>query len=606
MPEGGEMKRSVQPVSGRALHQPQRQLRSSSVLRIIALVALVASLSAVALFTPWLIERRQRAVEAERDALLVHHLVDEAALSATRLELEVEHADREALRREIAVIALLDVRQPVEAAAESPELQRLRGLIGPALPLLRDLSGLEQPDASARLHDVLRGLQEGLDALARDSYAEIGQRVAARQATDFAMPLINLFMICLMLTALLFLAAMLYRDHALRRAHRELAAWGREMAALTSAMPGVLIRSRKGPDGRWVRTFVANSVVALTGYSVEEALAPGWLRRNVEPPMEPLVEAMEQALAGTEQVVVMQFRRRNGQPIWLRVSMKAHEARDGVGEVLSTWSDVTREHDLARRAEHSARLAQLGEVATSMAHELNQPLSGISLAAENAQRMLDRLPEPPPRLAMKLDLIVELAMRAAGIIDRMRVFGRAAEAENEPVRIEQILDNALGLLMDRMAQSGVFLVRDVPEDLPPVLGKPAPLELALTNLVVNACDAYDALAAPPPPGERQVEVAARLEGDRLRLTVRDRAGGIPPAIMPRIFEPFFTTRSLGTSPGLGLSISYGILAEMGGTLSAAPLEGGIEFAIDLRLVQRLVASSAGSTQNFARNTATGY
>ncbi|MGG5887098.1 sensor histidine kinase [Falsiroseomonas sp. HC035] len=583
MPEGADMKRLVAPGQSRSLFVPPRQVRSSSVLRIVALIAMVMSLTAVAVFTPLLIDLRQQAVEAERDALIVHHLVDEATLAATRLELELEHADTAAFRDQVATLARLNIRHPVEAEAEVPELRDLRALIDVALPRLEAMAALDAPDVSLRLHEVLRGLYAGLEKLAQSSDAGIDRRILARQGTGYALPLVNLFMVCMILAALLFLGAMLYRDHALRRAHRDLAAWGREMAALTSAMPGVLVRSRKRADGRWTRTFVANSVVALTGFSVEDAMASGWLRRNIEPPVAPLVEAMEHALAGAEQVVVVQFRRRDGRWIWLRMLMKAHEARDGEGEVLSTWSDVTREYDLAQRAEHSARLAQLGEVATSMAHELNQPLSGISLAAENAQRMLLRWPDAPPRLAAKLDVIVSLAMRAAGIIDRMRVFGRAAESENEPVRMEQILDSALGTLHGRMEQSGVNILRDLPPGLPPAHGKPVPLALALTNLVVNACDAYDEMAAPPPPGERWVQVAARVEGDRLRVTVRDRAGGVPPAIMPKIFEPFFTTRVAGRSPGLGLSVSHGILADMGGTLSAAPLEGGTEFAIVLRL-----------------------
>jgi PAS domain S-box-containing protein len=590
MPEGADMKRMVVPNQARGLSLPPRQIRSSSVLRIVALVAMVTCLTAFAVFTPLLIDLRQRAVEAERDALTVHHLVDEAELAAVRLELELEHDDAAAFGRQVAALARLNIRHPVEARAEVPELSGLRGLIAVAMPDLQAMAALDAPDASPRLHLVLQRLRDGIAVLAQASYEDIARRVAARQASDFALPLVNLFTIFLMLASLLFLAAMLYRDHALRRAHEELAAWGREMVALTSAMPGVLIRSRKRADGSWNRTFVANSVVALTGYSVEEAMESGWLRRNVEPPIAPLRDAMERALAGAEQVVVVQFRRRDGRWIWLRVLMKAHEARDGEGEVLSTWSDVTREYDLARRAEHTARLAQLGEVATSMAHELNQPLSGISLAAENAQRMVVRLPEAPPRLAAKLDVIVGLAMRAAGIIDRMRVFGRAAESENEPVRMEQVLDNALGLLHGRIEQSGVTIRRDLPPRLPPAFGKPVPLELALTNLVVNACDAYDAMPAPPPPGERWVQVAARVEEDRLRVTVRDRAGGVPPAVMPKIFEPFFTTRPVGQSPGLGLSVSYGILADMGGALSVAPLDGGTEFSIVLRLVPSTAAA----------------
>jgi signal transduction histidine kinase len=590
MPEGADMKRLVAPGPVRPPLPQARQVRSSSVLRIIALMAMVTSLTAVAVVTPALIDRRQNAVEAERDALVVHHLVDEAELAATRLELELEHANAPAFDAQVEALARLGVRHPVEQPAEVPELRDLRRLIAAALPQLRALGALDAPEASERGHEVLRVLGEGIMALALSSDAEIGRRLVAREATDFALPLVNLFMVCLILTALLFLAAMLYRDHALRRAHRELAAWAREMAALTNAMPGVLIRTRKRADGRWIRTFVANSVVALTGFSVEEAMAGRWLRNNIEPPIAPLVEAMERALAGAEQVVVVRFRRRDGRWIWLRVLMKAHEARDGEGEVLSTWFDVTREYDLARRAEHGARLAQLGEVATSMAHELNQPLSGISLAAENAQRMLLRWPEAPPRLVAKLDVIVSLAMRAAGIIDRMRVFGRAAEGENEPVRVEHVLDNALGLLQERIERSRVSILRDLPPGLPAVLGKPVPLELALTNLLVNACDAYDAMPEPPPPGERWVQVAARVEENVLRLTVRDRAGGVPAAILPKIFEPFFTTRPFGGSPGLGLPVSYGILVDMGGALTAAPLEGGTEFTITLPLMQ---ASAAG-------------
>jgi C4-dicarboxylate-specific signal transduction histidine kinase len=124
------------------------------------------------------------------------------------------------------------------------------------------------------------------------------------------------------------------------------------------------------------------------------------------------------------------------------------------------------------------------------------------------------------------------------------------------------------LLASKLLAGSVRLQPDLPEGLPPVLGKAVPLEQVIMNLISNACDAYVGLREPVPTERRVISVTAHVDADWVTIQVQDAAGGIPGEVLPRIFEPFFTTKPVGQGTGLGLSISYGIITDMGGTITA--------------------------------------
>lgn len=359
----------------------------------------------------------------------------------------------------------------------------------------------------------------------------------------------------------------------------------RELGTLMSAMPGVLMRLRQQESGEWVSSFVARSIEHLTGHSVAEALEAGWCLGNIELADQPKwLSHLSGALSDNQLMTEFRFRRKDQRWIRVRVVTRLHLNAQGTPEVIAIWTDVTKEFEMAAQLAQSTKLAQLGEVATGMAHELNQPLTAMSLAAENALRALTRLPETRMRVEEKLNVIVAMAARASSLVSHMQVFGRVGTEEREAVRWSSVVSAVVPLVSHRMLQSDVRLRIEPMEGLPPVLARAVPLEQVLMNLISNCCDAYDEAGGDLTPDQRVIRLRAGQEGDSIFLTAQDHAGGIPEEALPSIFLPFFTTKPVNKGTGLGLSISYGIVTDLGGTITVSNGEGGALFTIILPMV----------------------
>ncbi len=308
-----------------------------------------------------------------------------------------------------------------------------------------------------------------------------------------------------------------------------------------------------------------------------------WLSSIDRSDMVLLHDALGRAITGQAATATFRFRRKDDSWIWIRLLLSRHVDRASVPEVIGIWIDVTHERALAEQLAQANKLAQLGEMATGMAHELNQPLAAISLAAENAQREIARLDHPSPRLVRRLDVIVEMAGRASELIDHMRVFGRIGPESSGPVDLAEVVAKAASLISGKLRGTMVQVRTDLSETLPPVLGRTVPLEQVLINLFSNACDAYATLAEAD--AAREIIVKARVADAMMQVSVADRAGGIPHAVLPQIFQPFFTTKPVGSGTGPGLSISYGIITELGGTIDVCNRDGGVQFIIHLPIAQ---------------------
>jgi len=205
----------------------------------------------------------------------------------------------------------------------------------------------------------------------------------------------------------------------------------------------------------------------------------------------------------------------------------------------------------SERAEaRMARLRHLGDITTGLAHELNQPLASISMAAETAMRSLNHPGASSDRALAKLALIVEMTQCATGIIETMRVFGRIGAQPRGPVPMSLLL----------RPQDGTPAAMTI-ED---------PLLQALRSLVQNACEAYVRRGG---AGPRPITISVAPRGAQVEIIVHDMAGGIPANMLPGIFMPFYTNKDVGERSGLGLSVCFGIITELGGTI-AAESEGG--------------------------------
>jgi two-component system, NtrC family, C4-dicarboxylate transport sensor histidine kinase DctB len=222
----------------------------------------------------------------------------------------------------------------------------------------------------------------------------------------------------------------------------------------------------------------------------------------------------------------------------------------------------------------AGKLAALGQMSAAIAHEINQPLAAIRTFVASTRIFAQR--RDLGQVARNLDLINDLADRMAGITAHLKTFARKSEPGHvEPVLVERAIERALFLLESDIAATGVRMERDIAPDLW-VLGHAIQLEQVILNLVRNSLDAIAGHAEP------WIRLAVRAEGDSVFIAVADNGAGVPPDQIARMFDPFFTTKPVGKGLGLGLSISYGIVQDFGGQISATNRpEGGAELTVEL-------------------------
>jgi len=229
---------------------------------------------------------------------------------------------------------------------------------------------------------------------------------------------------------------------------------------------------------------------------------------------------------------------------------------------------------------HAARLSTLGELAASIAHEVNQPLAAITTNASAGLRWLDR---PEPNLEEVRTLATRIAAdarRAADIIARIRGMASQRAAESIPLSLKAIIEESVAFLRHEMQAQGVALTLNLQPDLPQIRGDKIQLQQVVVNLVINAAQAM----AKSPAGERRVLIAARRETDELIVDVLDRGPGIAPVHFDRLFQSFFTTKDSGM--GIGLPICRSIVEAHGGQIEAANRsDGGARFTFSVPVLQ---------------------
>ncbi len=248
-----------------------------------------------------------------------------------------------------------------------------------------------------------------------------------------------------------------------------------------------------------------------------------------------------------------------------------------IGLVISA-SDVTELKVSQSQLIQASKLATLGEMATGIAHELNQPLGVIRMASNNCIKRIAKGQLDAEYLTGKLQRMADQTERAAQIINHMRIFGRTAEDTESAFDVVDAVENACKLMTKHLSMSGVTLHQDLCVQRPMITGHHVMFEQVLLNLLSNACDAITDSEAET----HEVHVAATvLPSGEFSLIVEDSGPGVPEAILDRLFDPFFTTKEPGKGTGLGLSISYGIIKDMGGTIAATNSGRGARFRIDL-------------------------
>jgi two-component system NtrC family sensor kinase len=218
------------------------------------------------------------------------------------------------------------------------------------------------------------------------------------------------------------------------------------------------------------------------------------------------------------------------------------------------------------------KLSAVGELASGVAHEINNPLTTI---LGQAHLLLTRQ-DLSEYLRERLTVISEEASRAARIVQNLLVFARHYPPERRPSSLAELARRVLDLTAYQLEKDKVRLITEF-MPCPPVLVDENQLQQVMLNLVQNA---HQAMAKHR--GERTLTVRIRPAGAHAIFEVLDTGPGIAPEVLPRIFDPFFTTKPPGEGSGLGLSVSYGIVTEHGGRLRGeARPEGGAIFAVEL-------------------------
>ncbi len=224
-----------------------------------------------------------------------------------------------------------------------------------------------------------------------------------------------------------------------------------------------------------------------------------------------------------------------------------------------------REELLAQAARQqigrSEQLAAVGRLAAGVAHEINNPLTGV-LAFADLLREKENMDEQDQQ---DLELIIRETKRAREIVRGLLEFARETPSVKAPLNINDVVRQTTRLLGKREAFQNIFIVEDLSEDLPPVSGDKNQLQQVLVNLALNGCEAM--------PDGGTLMISSRYEHGQLVVKVIDTGCGIQKTHLAQIFEPFFTTKPVGKGTGLGLSVSYGILQQHGGTLTVESEEG---------------------------------
>lgn len=252
-------------------------------------------------------------------------------------------------------------------------------------------------------------------------------------------------------------------------------------------------------------------------------------------------------------------------------------AYDITGRVLMERAVEQHRSELA----HITRVTSMGALASSLAHEINQPLMSILANAEAAMSLIECGEQDSPELREMMADILESDRRAGEIIARMRELMRRGQPQTRRFEMNTLIEDVLRLIRSELIHRGVSVETELDPALPELLGDYVQLQQVLVNLVLNACDAMDG------QDMRRLRIATRkLDAGPVQISVADSGTGITAATPETIFEPFFTTKSRGM--GQGLSVCRTIVDAHGGRLEARNNDDGrgATFSLELQVPQQ--------------------
>jgi histidine kinase len=262
---------------------------------------------------------------------------------------------------------------------------------------------------------------------------------------------------------------------------------------------------------------------------------------------------------------------KDGRPFYADIILTDSDYQVGLKVILAMVIDGTERIEAEQQVIQANKMATLGEMATGVAHELNQPLSVIQMISSFFVRKLDRGDWPDKETLSDVSLKLRSNVdRASKIINHMREFGRKSALEVASVQINEVILKSLDFFSQQLRLRNIEVVLDLVEGVPMIKADPNRLEQVFINLLTNARDAIEEKSSQESSsqGGKRITIRTRFNRRYVFAEVCDTGIGIPKEITHKIFEPFFTTKTVGKGTGLGLSISYRIVSDYGGTIDA--------------------------------------
>jgi two-component system NtrC family sensor kinase len=349
-----------------------------------------------------------------------------------------------------------------------------------------------------------------------------------------------------------------------------------EYRALVESSPISVLQT--DPTGRIA--YANPSVTELTGFDKATVLSRFATASDLAVPEDrPLLRsALEAALSGEGRRGI-EFRsvHQDGKPRWVSAELQPLVAEGGSRRgVLLLARNISREKELQGQLAQSEKLKAMGELVSGVAHELNNPLSGI---LGYAQLFLSRPKEDWARRDM--ERVEANARRCKKIVENLLTFARQSKSEKQSASLNEVIESVISLNEYPFSMDNVEMTRDFDPRVPQTLLDVSRWQQVFINLASNAREAMVGAGSPV----RRIAFSTRLRGEEIVVRVEDTGPGIPRHLLGRIFDPFFTTREGGT--GLGLGLCYGIVSDHGGTISADSEPGrGAVFTIRLPCTHR--------------------